>query len=358
MFTSRFLSKMASVLAILIMALSSAQPALAAPPLNDYFSDAEQILSLPLNAVVDITEATTEMNEPQFCWSMDHTVWYSISPTQNMTVHVNTFGTTTNANINVYRAVGSGIGDLNFMGCAYFSNSPSLFLEAGQTYYFQAGSIFGEVGNIQVNVEEFTPEPPQGGFGYFPSDPSPFDMVSFCDASSDPAGFGFDAFTWDFGDGATSTANCAAHQYAADGDYVVQHSATTLDGRTASTSQVVHVRTHDIAISRISAPQSASSGQTRTITVLVSNKSYAETVRIELYKSTPGGLQLVGSYSQFVPVRGGNRTSEFTFNYTFTSSDANAGKVTFKAVAVIENARDAFPADNEVFSTPPTKVPR
>src|SRR4030095_7547226 len=124
----------------------------------------------------------------------------------------------------------------------------------------------------------------------------PFDMMNFCDVSFDPSGFGFNAFTWDFGDGATSTVNCASHQYAADGDYTLQHTATTLDGRTASTSQVVHVRTHDVAITRISAPQSASAGQTRSITVSVSNRKYPETVRIELYKSVLGGFQFVGSY--------------------------------------------------------------
>lgn len=113
-----------------------------------------------------------------------------------------------------------------------------------------------------------------------------------------------------------------------------------------------------MAITKISAPQSARSGQTRTVTVYVKNKSYAGTVRIELYRSVPGGLQLIGSYLQFVPARSTNRTVEFTFNYTFTGSDANVGKVSFKAFAYIDGARDALPADNEAISSPPTKVTR
>jgi len=66
-------------------------------------------------------------------------------------------------------------------------------------------------------------------------------------------------------------------------------------------------------------------------------------------------LTYIGSLRQVVPVRGGNRTTVFAFSYTFTSADAALGKVTFKAVANLQNARDALPADNEAIS-PPTKV--
>lgn len=359
MFTSRFLSKFATVLTILIMTMSTVQPALAAPPLNDFFADAQVIDSFPLNATVDISEASAEFNEPSGCWGMDRTVWYSITPAETMTVRADTFGSVVNANINVYRSNGFGIGNMSFLGCAYFSNSPVFLLQAGETYYFQAGAIFGEIGSIQVNVEEYLPPAPLVSFGYNPSDPSPYDAINFCDNSNDIGGFGFNAYSWDFGDGPINTnVNCVTHQYAADGDYTVYHEATTIDGRTASTSQVVQVRTHDVWISRISAPQSANSGQTRAVTVYVKNKSYAETVRIELYRSTPAGLQLIGSYMQFVPARSTNRTVAFTFNYTFTPSDASIGKVSFKAIAVIEGARDALPADNEAISSPPTKVSR
>jgi hypothetical protein len=339
-----------------MLALIAVNPAAAAPPSNDDFSSAEPF-SLPLNATVDITEATTEFNEPQVCWFMDRTVWYTITPDQNRTVHVDTFGSAIGANINVYQSTSPGISNLNFLGCASSNNSPSFFLEAGQTYYLQAGSIFGEPGNIQVNVEEFVPPPPQADFVYFPSDPMPLENMSFCDTSFDPAGFGFNSYTWDFGDGATSTVNCASHQYAADGDYTVQHSATTPDGRTAFVSKVVSVRTHDVSIMRVMAPTTARVGQSRSITVSIKNTRYPDNVRIELFRSTPnGGFEFIASSTQFVPVRSGNRTTEFNFNYTFSPQDAQVGKVTFRVIVTLVNARDAFPADNEAFSTPPTKV--
>jgi hypothetical protein len=355
MFTSRFFMKIASTMMVLIIALSIVQPALAAPPLNDNFADAEAITSLPFSATVDTTEATTE-GEIQYCWYMPNTVWYSFTPSQNMAGLVDTIGSAVPAMLNVYRSTGSGINDLQFLGCV--SGSQTFFFEAGQTYYIQAGSTYGGTGNIQINLQKFTPPPIQPNFSYYPSDPNPYDVIQFCDNSYDPVGFGFTSFTWDFGDGATSTVNCEQHQYAKDGDYTVQHSATTLDGRSGSSSQVVHVRTHDVAITKISAPQSANSGQTRAITVYVSNKSYAETVVITLFKSVVGGYEQVGSYSQYVPARSANRTIAFTFNYTFSNSDASIGKVSFRADANILNARDAFPVDNELISSPPTKVSR
>ncbi len=58
-----------------------------------------------------------------------------------------------------------------------------------------------------------------------------------------------------------------------------------------------------------------------------------------------------------VPVRVNNRTTEFVFNYTFTAEDAQIGKVNFKAVATIQNYRDALPGDNEYISLP-VKVSR
>jgi hypothetical protein len=73
-------------------------------------------------------------------------------------------------------------------------------------------------------------------------------------------------------------------------------------------------------------------------------------VRIDLYRSTATGFVQFASSTQSVPVRSGNKTSDFAFNYTFTSDDATLGKVTFKAVATLSNARDALPTDNEAIS--------
>src|SRR4029077_12500203 len=169
--------------------------------------------------------------------------------------------------------------------------------------------------------------------------------AQFVDQSFDPGGVGFAPQSWTFGDGTTGTGGNPTHRYAADGDYPVQLTATTLDGRTAVAAQTVHVRTHDVAITRLATPNAASSGQTRRIVVSINSKRYDETVEVQLFRSVPGGFQQFGSLTQFVPMNPKSGTTDFAFSYTFTANDATIGKVTFRAVAVISGARDALPSD-------------
>jgi hypothetical protein len=120
-------------------------------------------------------------------------------------------------------------------------------------------------------------------------------------------------------------------------------------------TQAIQIRTHDVAITKLLVPQAASVGQTRSITVGVSNRRYAETVQVDLYKSTPTGFVVVGSLTQSIPVAPAGRTTDFRINYTFTSDDKSLGKITFKAVATIVGHRDALLSDNEAIALP-TKV--
>jgi hypothetical protein len=148
------------------------------------------------------------------------------------------------------------------------------------------------------------------------------------------------------------------HVYGSDGDYVVTLKVTTTDGRTATASHTVPVRTHDVAITQFKVPQSASAGQTRQIVVGVRNNRFPENVTVMLEVSQPGNYYSfgqVGVLQQFVPVRSSNRTTDFAFNYTFTASDAAIGKVVFRATATLMGGHDALNADNVAISLP-TKV--
>ncbi len=200
--------------------------------------------------------------------------------------------------------------------------------------------------------------PPVANFDPNPYNPSIFDTVYFSNWSNDPACYwcGMSA-AWDFGDGTTSSEWSPSHQYSADGDYTVNLTVTTTDGRTASTSRPLQVRTIDVAVYGFTVPQSARVGQTRSVNVDVSNTRYPVTVEVQLYKSTVGGWQWFGSLQQYVPVRSSNRTTRFEFSYTFTKENAQLGKINFKAVAVVVNGRDAIPTNNEAISLP-TKVAR
>ena len=175
------------------------------------------------------------------------------------------------------------------------------------------------------------PEWPINGFWNDPEVPSIFDSITFGLYGYASAEW---SCAWNFGDGTTST-DCfvyASKRYDADGDYTVSVRVTNTLGEVSSTSRVVSVRTHDVAITKFTAPQSASAGQTRQLGVNVRNTRYPEKVQVELYKND---MVWVGTLIQDVPPRSANRTTAFNFSYTFTAEDARNGKVTFRAMAFI-----------------------
>lgn len=209
----------------------------------------------------------------------------------------------------------------------------------------------GRSAQTEQYVDVVTP-PPSANFYYSPYEPSIYDTVYFnyweCYWCS---------VQWDFGDGATSTAMDAYHRYAADGDYTVSLTVTAPDGQTATQSQQIQVRTYDVAILRFIVPQSAKAGQTRSVSVEISNTTQPVEVEVSLYKSNGQNWDWVGSLQQSVEVRPANRTTTFDFSYTFTSADADLGTLNFQAVANLPFHRDAIPTNNEAISLP-TKVRR
>lgn len=328
------------------------------PPANDYFADAIQIAGLPFSDNVDTASATMETGEPiSSCARFNDpggTVWYAFAPSENRSVSANASPSVFYFYTFIAAYTGDGLGNLSEVGCRSYGDLLTFQVEVGTTYYFQVGGLYGQGGPLQFTLD--LAPPPEAFFYFSPSSPSIFDTIEFFDNSYDPGGVGIETQVWDFGDGATATHCCPTHQYAVDGDYTVQLTVTTFDGRSALTSRVVQVRTHDVAITKFSVPKSASVGQTRQIVVgLNSKRQPEEVVEVRLYKSVPGGFAFVGSLIQTVPARPANRTTKFNFSYTFTVDDASIGKVTFKAVAAILNAYDALPADNEAIAAP-TKV--
>jgi len=349
----------AIILALILVLLLVVPVASAAPPLNDSFGGAT-IISLPYNATLDTSEATADASDPVFCTSpQEATVWFALTPADRLLITIN--ASFDNGSTPAIIVVTGAPGAFNNVACSW----PSVQFAAaiGQTYYIMVGRLPGSYpapgGNLTLAVDGAPLPQPQANFYFYPSDPSTFDTIQFCDSSYDPAWLGFQSWAWNFGDGTTAEGYCQAHQYAAVGDYTVQLMVTTVDGRTASASQVVHVANHDVAIARFSVPKSARVNQTRQIAVSIASKQASETVQVELYKSVPGtydGFQWIGGQQLLVPARTSNRTVTVNFGYTFTGDDANIGKVTFKAVVWVLNGRDALPGDNEVRAT--TRVTR
>jgi PKD repeat protein len=320
------------------------------PPANDDFVSAKPVSSIPFSDTPDLSGATLQAGEPNpscgFNPTPQSSVWYAFNPAQTASYTVNTSSGSFFPQVAAYS--GASLTTLTQVGCG----TPTTFHAiAGATYYIQLTNQVGTGGPISVFLDQAPPL--QMSFFFSPSEPSTFDTVQFFDQSFDPAFVGINSTSWNLGDGTAVAGCCPSHRYETDGDYTVKLTDATADGRVGSTTQVLHVRTHDVSIAKFTVPQTASASQTRSITVGVSDTRYPETVEVQLFRNDT----LVGTLTQQVPVRTGGRTTTFSFNYTFTSDDAALGKITFKAVATIVNARDAFPSDNTAIALP-TKVTR
>ena len=349
MFTSRFLTRIATLLTILMMILSNVQSAYAAPT-NDNFAGATLIGSLPFSVNDDTSGATFEASEPYPSCGYGYdlkTNWLAYTPSTNvsLTARVNYYNFPTL--LAVYK--GSSLDSLSEVGCGFYYNQVVFQAEANVKYYFQISGLYGDEGTIPFSLE-VTP-PPQVSINYSPGDPSVFDNVSFYANIYDPAGIYGDSYDWTISDGTTDPSSSFSHQFAADGDYAINLTFFTLDGRSNSANTVVQVRTRDIAINKLVVPQTARVNQTKAISVDIKNKRYSDYVQVSLYKGLPGGgEQLIGTLTIYVPARA-TRPTTFKFSYTYTAADATVGKVTFRAEANIIGARDALPSDNNAIAT-------
>ena len=327
------------------------------PPPNDNFAAAEALGPPPLSRTVDLTAATVEPGEPSPAGSpVVRSAWYTFTPAATGTLLVRGVPDPVSV-LAVY--TGTTLGGLTPVASGPGFFPPLWFTaQAGTTYYLQAaksGFPFpGFSPTVSFTIE--APGPVTANFVSFPSDPNAYEFVQFIDASSDASFIGFSSMLWTFGDGGTATGCCPSHRYAGDGDYLATLAAQTYDGRTATVSQTVRVRTHDVSIERIQAPNSARAGQAKPIGVNVRGGKYDETVQVDVFRSRPGGFdEWVGSQTLAVPAARGGKTVSFGVNYTFTADDATAGKVTFRSTATLVGARDAVPADNQAIA-PPTEV--
>ncbi|MFN8469803.1 MAG: PKD domain-containing protein [Caldilineaceae bacterium] len=325
------------------------------PPPNDNFADATPIGSIPWAATVTLDGATTEDGEtaPYACGAYNgayQTVWYSYTPQSTATVVAYTNGWPNF--LTVYQ--GSSLADLQYISCALWSEA-SFYAEAGKTYYVQAGTTYGGGGQVDLRVEPAPP--PTAAMYYYPTPVNTYTNVEFRDNSYGDYGLGFASELWDFGDGTTASGPVVNHTFAKEGTYAVRLTVTTADGRTGSTSEQIVVETHDVAITKFTVPTSARAGQTKSISVGISNKLHDEWVAVSLYRSLPAGSStytdaLVGTLTQLVPVRSANRTTPFDFTYTFSAADAQQGTMTFKVEATLIDHFDALQGDNTAISLP------
>lgn len=338
-----------SLIIVLILSLALPVGVLAAPS-NDNFADVQVVGGLPFSVYHDTSGATFEADEPYPSCGYGYplkTAWFAFTPSTNQTLIARADYYYFPTILTVY--TGDSLNNLSEVGCSNYWSRSTFMAQAGVTYYFQIAGLYGDEGTIPFSLE--VAPPPQVSLYFYPSDPSVFDNVSFNSSVYDPASvYGF-TYAWTFSDGVTSDQPYVNRQFTADGDYTVDLTATTADGRSGSAAQVIQVRTRDISVSKLSVPQMASTNQTKTINVEVKNNRYSDYVQVMLFKGLPGGSeQVIGILTIYVPARATKPTT-FKFSYTFTSADATVGKVTFRAVANLTSGRDALPADNTSIAT-------
>jgi PKD repeat protein len=324
------------------------------PPGNDDFANATMIDTRPFQDITDLTAATVEPGEPTLpigaFTPIVASAWYSFTPQVTETLIATGDSCCVTPIVAVY--TGSSLQSLASITAHSGPGGAVFEAAAGTTYYIQLGRgvLYGGTAPMTLRLGEAPP--PTASFFYYPFDPSSYDTVQFQDNSFDPAQVGFGPQVWQFGDGTAASGQFVAHHYAADGDYTAVLMVTTLDGRTASSSQLVRVRTHDVAITKFTVSSTAKAGQTRALTIGVRNSLYPESVQFQFFRSVPGGYQPIGTLTQLIPVRPGNKTVPVSLSYTFSSDDAAVGKVTFQVIAQVLSGRDAIPADNTAISAP------
>src|SRR5206468_8558358 len=88
------------------------------------------------------------------CNTMNGSLWYVYTPTTNVVVTVDNFGTNFSTGMNAYQAVGPGLAGLNFLTCTEGPGATISFTaHAGMTYYIQTGILFGQVDNLHVDIQ-------------------------------------------------------------------------------------------------------------------------------------------------------------------------------------------------------------
>ncbi len=319
------------------------------PPANDAFADAKDIAALPYSDVVPMLAATVEADEPPATASFFGTAWWAYEANSSGPLLVQE----SNCCGEVHVYTGNSLAALEEVAGTRSFGRLILQATAGTTYLLQVGHN-GNIccgGLLGLSLSE-APSISTAAM-YSPFDPNSYDTIQFSAQVFDPAAFPIESVRWDFGDGGTAEGSGASHRYLADGDYVVRMTARMVDGRTGTSSTTITVRTHDVSITKLVVPQTAQAGKSKTITVELRTAHYAENITLQLWRSVPGGYEQVATSTQLIAA--GKKGTSVVLSYTFRADDKAVGKVTFKATATINGARDALPADNEIVALP-TKV--
>lgn len=145
---------------LIALSLLTALPVMAAAPDNDDRADAIVVANIPYTNTQDTSEATTEDEDP-FCSGQGPTVWYSFTPSEDIRLEANTFGS--NYDTTLLVAIDAGGGDLDVIACNDDAGSDvqsrvRFDAAEGVTYLFMVGAYAsGPGGELEFNLLEAPP---------------------------------------------------------------------------------------------------------------------------------------------------------------------------------------------------------
>ncbi len=314
---------------------------------NDDFAAAVPV-SVPGSYDGDLTVASAEPGEvrPSCDPDADKSVWFTFTADRTRSVSASAMYNW-RSGIAVYQ--GTSVTALSEVDCVRSGDNRSAVFTAvaGQSYRLRVSDDVEDASLYSLRLDTAPPLSPW--VTPYPNNPTVYTDVTLVPYTGDSLLRDFVSGEVRFGDGGSAPITGApiVHRYAADGEYRVEVTGATADGRTGSGFGTLKVETHDVALSDFVVPAKARVDDTKPIKVSVTNTRHDETVVVSLSKlNEQGYYQEVGQLKQWVPA---GRRVVLPFAYTYTAADAAAGKAQFKVYASIDPYReDARPADNEL----------
>lgn len=129
------------------------------PPPNDDFNQPTVITGIPFTVTQDASTATVAPDDP-FCYSRNQTVWFSFTPTQNVRLEANTFGSNYDTALCVYTGVRGWLNQIGYNDDSGGTSQSRVRFDAaaGTTYYFMVSAFYpAGPANLVFNVIEGPP---------------------------------------------------------------------------------------------------------------------------------------------------------------------------------------------------------
>jgi sugar lactone lactonase YvrE len=150
-----------AIAAFVLWALVTPTTTRAIAPSNDDFDNATPIPALPFTDTVNTSEATTAADDPD-CVGQGPTVWYSFTPSTDIVIEANTFGSSYDTTLSAYTGRRGRLTQIacndDFLG---LHSRVTVTAKARVTIFFMVGAFgSGAGGDLVFNLMEFIPPPP------------------------------------------------------------------------------------------------------------------------------------------------------------------------------------------------------